>query len=180
MNWLPLFSLERFKGIVLKEFIQMRRDRLTFAMMLGIPLLQLILFGYAINVNPRHLPTDVLLADNGPQGRAILYAFKNTSYFDFVRLLKTEAEGKQALDRGEALFVINIPPNFSRDLLRGDRPAILVEADATDPVATGYAVGSISGILASALENNLKGPVAYLSGTSGPFNLQVHALYNPE
>jgi ABC-2 type transport system permease protein len=180
MNWLPQFSLERFKGIVLKEFIQMRRDRLTFIMMMGIPLLQLILFGFAINVNPRHLPTDVLLADNGPQGRAILYAFKNTSYFDFVRLLKTEAEGKEALDRGEALFVINIPQNFSRDLLRGDRPAILVEADATDPVATGYAVGAIGGILTSALQNDLKGPLAWLNGANGPFDLQVHALYNPE
>src|ERR1019366_6397788 len=180
MNWLPQFSLERFKGIILKEFIQMRRDRLTFAMMLGIPLLQLILFGYAINVNPRHLPTEVLLADNGPQGRALLYAFKNTSYFDFDRLLKTEADGKDALARGEALFVINIPQNFSRDLLRGNRPAILVEADATDPVATGYAVGAINGILTSALQNDLKGPLAYLNGTSGPFALQVHALYNPE
>ena len=180
MNWLPKFSLERFKGIVLKEFIQMRRDRLTFAMMLGIPLLQLILFGYAINVNPRHLPTEVLLADNGPQGRALLYAFQNTSYFDFVRLLKTEAEGKDALARGEALFVINIPQNFSRDLLRGDRPAILVEADATDPVATGYALGAISGILTRALQYDLKGPLAYLNGANGPFDLQVHALYNPE
>jgi ABC-2 type transport system permease protein len=180
MNWLPQFSLERFKGIVLKEFIQMRRDRLTFAMMLGIPLLQLILFGFAINVNPRHLPTEVLLADNGPYGRAILYAFKNTSYFDFVKLLKTEADGKAALDRGEALFVINIPQNFSRDLLRGDRPAILVEADATDPVATGYAVGAIGGILTSALQYDLKGPLAWLNGANGPFDLQVHALYNPE
>src|SRR5271155_103141 len=100
MNWLNRlqFSLERFKGIVVKEFIQMRRDRLTFAMMLGIPLLQLLLFGFAINVNPRHLPTDVIMADNGPQARSILYAFKNTSYFDFVRLLKTEAEGKDALN----------------------------------------------------------------------------------
>ena len=180
MNWWPQFSLERFKGIVLKEFIQMRRDRLTFAMMLGIPLLQLILFGYAINVNPRHLPTEVLLADNGPQGRALLYAFQNTSYFDFVRQLKTEAEGKEALDRGEALFVINIPQNFSRDLLRGDRPAILVEADATDPVATGYALGAISGILTRALQYDLKGPLAYLNGANGPYDLQVHALYNPE
>jgi ABC-2 type transport system permease protein len=180
MNLWPQFSFERFKGIIVKEFIQMRRDRLTFAMMLGIPLLQLILFGYAINVNPRHLPTEILLADNGPMGRSILYAFKNTSYFDFVKLLKTEAEGKEALQRGEALFVINIPPNFSRDLLRGDRPAILVEADATDPVATSYAVGSISGILTSALENDLKGPLAYLNGASGPYDLQVHALYNPE
>jgi ABC-2 type transport system permease protein len=180
MNWVPQFSVERFKGIVLKEFIQMRRDRLTFAMMMGIPLLQLILFGFAINVNPRHLPVAVLLGDNGPQGRTLLYAFKNTSYFDFDRLLKSEAEGREALARGEAQFVITIPPNFSRDLLRGDKPAILVEADATDPSATGYALSSVSALLNTALQNDLKGPLAYLAGTSGPFQLQVHALYNPE
>jgi ABC-2 type transport system permease protein len=180
MNLWSKFSFERFKGIILKEFIQMRRDRLTFAMMLGIPLLQLILFGFAINVNPRHLPTDVLLADNGPYGRSILYAFKNTSYFDFVKLLKTEEEGKEALQRGDALFVINIPQNFSRDLVRGNRPAILVEADATDPVATGYAVGAINGILNTALQNDLKGHLAYLNGASGPFTMEVHSLYNPE
>jgi len=180
MNLWSKFSTERFKGIIVKEFIQMRRDRLTFAMMLGIPLLQLILFGFAINVNPRHLPTEVLLADNGPYGRSILYAFKNTSYFDFVKLCKSEAEGKEALQRGDALFVINIPKNFSRDLLRGDRPAILVEADATDPVATGYAVGAINGILNTALQNDLKGPLAYLKGANGPFDMQVHSLYNPE
>jgi len=174
------FSMERFKGIVMKEFIQMRRDRLTFAMMLGIPMLQLILFGYAINVNPRHLPTEVLMADNGPQARAILYAFKNTSYFDFVKLCKTEAEGKGALQRGDALFVINIPENFSRDLLRGDKPTILVEADATDPVATSYAVGAINGLLTTALQNDLKGRLAYLNGTDPPFAMQVHSLYNPE
>jgi ABC-2 type transport system permease protein len=174
------FSWERFKGIVLKEFIQMKRDRLTFAMMMAVPLMQLILFGFAINVNPRHLPTEILLADNGPEGRSILYAFKNTSYFDFIRLLKTEDEGREALARGEATFVINIPPNFSRDLLRGDRPAILVEADATDPVATGYALGSLSALLNSALENDLKGPLAFLNGSNGAFDLQVHSLYNPE
>lgn len=174
------FSLERFKGIILKEFIQMKRDRLTFAMMMGIPLVQLFLFGFAINVNPRHLPAEVLLADNGPQGRAILYAFKNTSYFDFIRQVKTEAEGRAALARGEAQFVVSIPENFSRDLLRGDRPVILVEADATDPVATGYAIGSLSGLLTSALQNDLKGPLAFLKGANGPFDLQVHALYNPE
>jgi ABC-2 type transport system permease protein len=180
MNWLPQFSLERFKGIILKEFIQMRRDRLTFAMMMGIPLLQLILFGYAINVNPRHLPVDILMGDNGPQGRTILYAFKNTSYFDFNRLLKSEADGREALARGDAQFIITIPPNFSRDLLRGDKPAILVEADATDPSATGYALSSVNALLTSALHNDLKGPLNYLNGASGPFNLQVHSLYNPE
>jgi ABC-2 type transport system permease protein len=180
MNWLPQFSLERFKGIILKEFIQMRRDRLTFAMMMGIPLLQLILFGYAINVNPRHLPVDILMGDNGPQGRTILYAFKNTSYFDFNRLLESEADGREALARGDAQFIITIPPNFSRDLLRGDKPAILVEADATDPSATGYALSSVNALLTTALHNDLKGPLDYLNGASGPFNLQVHSLYNPE
>jgi len=180
MNLWPQFSSERFKGIVMKEFIQMRRDRVTFAMMLGIPLLQLILFGFAINVNPKHLPADVLLADNGPQGRTLLYAFQNTSYFNFGRLLKNEQEGRDALAQGQAQFVISIPPNFSRDLLRGDKPAILVEADATDPVATGYALSSLSTLLTTALQNDLKGPLAYLNGTSGPFDLQVHPLYNPE
>jgi ABC-2 type transport system permease protein len=180
MNWLPQFSMERFKGIILKEFIQMRRDRLTFAMMMGIPLLQLILFGFAINVNPRHLPVDILMGDNGPQGRTILYAFKNTSYFDFIRLLKSDADGREALAQGDAQFVISIPPNFSRDLLRDDRPAILVEADATDPSATGYALSSVNALLTSALHNDLKGPLHYLNGTNGPFDLQVHSLYNPE
>jgi ABC-2 type transport system permease protein len=180
MNWLPQFSMERFKGIILKEFIQMRRDRLTFAMMMGIPLLQLILFGFAINVNPRHLPVDILMGDNGPQGRTILYAFKDTSYFDFIRLLKSEADGREALARGDAQFVISVPPNFSRDILRGDRPAILVEADATDPSATGYALSSVNALLTSALHNDLKGPLNYLNGTNGPFDLQVHSLYNPE
>jgi ABC-2 type transport system permease protein len=180
MNWLPQFSMQRFKGIILKEFIQMRRDRLTFAMMMGIPLLQLILFGFAINVNPRHLPVDILMGDNGPQGRTILYAFKDTSYFDFIRLLKSEADGREALARGDAQFVISVPPNFSRDILRGDRPAILVEADATDPSATGYALSSVNALLTSALHNDLKGPLNYLNGTNGPFDLQVHSLYNPE
>jgi ABC-2 type transport system permease protein len=172
--------MERFKGIILKEFIQMRRDRLTFAMMMGIPLLQLILFGFAINVNPRHLPVDILMGDNGPQGRTILYAFKNTSYFDFVRLLKSEDDGREALARGDVQFVITVPPNFSRDLLRGDRPSILVEADATDPSATGYALSSVNALLTSALHNDLKGPLAYLKETGGPFDLPVHSLYNPE
>jgi ABC-2 type transport system permease protein len=176
----PQFSLERFKGIVIKEFIQMKRDRLTFAMMMGIPIMQLILFGYAINVNPRHLPADVIMADNGPIGRSILYAFKNTSYFDFGHLLKTEDEGREALARGQVQFVVNVPQNFSRDLLRGDKPAILVEADATDPVATGFAIGSLNQLLDSSLENDLKGSLAYLKGSAPPFDLQVHSLYNPE
>ncbi len=158
----------------------MRRDRLTFAMMLGIPLIQLTLFGYAINSDPRHLPTAVLLADQGAQGRTLLYAMKNSTYFDFVRQVKTETEGHDLLARGQVQFVINIPENFTRDFLRGDRPSLLVEADATDPAATGIALGSLGPLLDSALQNDLKGPLGSLSATSGPIDLRVHALYNPE
>jgi ABC-2 type transport system permease protein len=174
------FSLARFWAMVVKEFIQMRRDRLTFGMMVGIPLLQLILFGYAINSDPKKLPSAVLLADNGPQGRTLLYAIQNSGYFRFVRQVKTETEGREALARGEVQFVINIPENFSRDLLRGDRPAILVEADATDPGTTSNAISSLTTLLTTALQNDLKGPLDFLSGTSGPIDLRVHALYNPE
>jgi ABC-2 type transport system permease protein len=176
----PKFSFQRLFGIISKEFLQMRRDRLTFAMMLGIPLIQLTLFGYAINSDPRHLPAAVLLADQGAQGRTLLYAMKNSTYFDFVREVKTEAEGYNLLARGQVQFVINIPQNFSRDLLRGDRPALLVEADATDPAATGIALGSLPPLFDAALQNDLKGPLASLSATNGPIDLRVHALYNPE
>jgi ABC-2 type transport system permease protein len=176
----PKFSFERLRAIIVKEFLQMRRDRLTFAMMLGIPLIQLTLFGYAINSDPRHLPAAVLLADQGPQGRTLLYAMKNSTYFDFVRQVKTEAEGHDLLARGQVQFVINIPENFSRDLLRGDRPSLLVEADATDPAATGIALGSLEPLFDSALHNDLKGALGPLAGTSGPIDLRVHALYNPE
>ncbi|MGO8881170.1 MAG: ABC transporter permease [Desulfomonilaceae bacterium] len=174
------FSLARFWAMVVKEFIQMRRDRLTFGMMVGIPLLQLILFGYAINSDPKQLPSAVLLADNGPQGRTLLYAIQNSGYFRFVRQVKTETEGREALARGEVQFVINIPENFSRDLLRGERPAILVEADATDPGTTSNAISSLTALLTTALQNDLKGPLDFLASTSGPIDLRVHALYNPE
>jgi ABC-2 type transport system permease protein len=174
------FSFHRLRGIIVKEFTQMRRDRLTFAMMLGVPLLQLTLFGYAINADPRHLPAAVLLADRGPQGRTVLSAMENSTYFSFVRQVQTEAEGRDLLARGQVQFVINIPENFSRDLLRGDRPAILVEADATDPAATGNALGSLSSVINNSLQNDLKGPLASLAASDGPIDLRVHALYNPE
>src|SRR3954465_2832421 len=105
------FSFARLRGIIAKEFTQMRRDRLTFGMILGIPLLQLTLFGFAINSDPRHLPAAVLVADQGPQSRTLLAALKNSTYFDFVRQVRTEAEGRNALARGEVQFVISIPEN---------------------------------------------------------------------
>lgn len=178
-RWLH-FSIKRFWAMVVKEFVQMRRDRLTFGMMVGIPFLQLILFGYAINSDPKYLPTAVLLADNGPQGRTVLHAIKNSSYFDIVRQVHTEAEGYEVLARGEVQFVVNIPENFTRDFLRGNRPAILVEADATDPAATSNALSALTTSINTALQNDLKGPLAFIAGTEGPIDIRVHALYNPE
>jgi ABC-2 type transport system permease protein len=180
MNEHRAFSPARFWAMVMKEFVQMRRDRVTFGIMIGIPMIQLILFGFAINSDPKHLPTGVVLADRGPQGRTLLYGIQNSGYFDLVRLVKTESEGHEILARGHVQFVINIPENFSRDLLRGDRPAILVEADATDPAATSNAVGSLRTVLNTALAHDLKGSLAFLAGGNDPVDLRIHALYNPE
>ena len=174
------FALSRFWAIVVKEFIQMRRDRVTFGMMIGVPLIQLVLFGFAINADPKHLPTAVLLADYGAQGRTLLQAIRNSNYFEFVREVATEQEAEDVLLRGEVQFVINIPPNFSRDLLRGERPAILVEADATDPAATSNAIGSLRVLMAKALQQDLRGPLEPLAGGHDPIELLVHARYNPE
>lgn len=173
-------SFARFWAIVIKEFVQMRRDRVTFGMIIGIPVVQLMLFGYAINGDPKHLPTAVLLADSSQQGRSILSALKNSDYFRFVREVHSESEAEAALARGEVQFVVSIPENFGRDLLRGERPALLVEADATDPSATGNAIASLRTLLGSALQHDLKGPLSYLAGSDGPLNLRVHARYNPE
>ncbi len=174
------FSFTRFLAIIIKEFIQMRRDRVTFAMMIGIPLIQLMLFGFAINSDPKSLPTAVLMADNGPQARTLLSAIRNSGYFTFVQQVKTETEGHMLLAQGNVQFVVSIPPNFSRDLLRGDKPKLLIEADATDPAATSNAIGAVRTLLGTALLNDLKGPLASLSVESGPVELRIHALYNPE
>src|SRR5437660_9151930 len=174
------FSIARFLAMLVKEFIQMRRDRLTFGMMVGIPLLQLVLFGYAINADPKHLPAAVILADHGPEGRTLLSSLQNSGYYNLVRQVKTEVEGHDLLARGQVQFVVNIPENFSRDFVRGDRPELLVEADATDPGTTGNAIGSLSTALNMALQNDLKGPLESLAVNNGPIDLRVHSLYNPE
>ena len=175
-----LFSPARLWAIVVKEFIQMRRDRLTFGMMVGIPLIQLMLFGFAINSDPKHLATAVLLADQGPQGRTLLQSIRASGYFDFVGEVGSEAEGGELLARGEVQFFITIPSQFSRDLLRGDRPVLLVEADATDPAATGNAIGSLRTLMSGALQHDLKGPLAYLLPGAEPLELRIHPRYNPE
>ncbi len=177
---MPGFSFHRFWAIVLKEFIQMKRDRVTFAMMVGIPLMQLTLFGFAINSDPKHLPTAIRAADQGPFARTLVAALKTSGYFTLVREAATEAEAHDLLQLGEVQFVINIPEDFSRRLLRGERPRVLIEADATDPAATGPAVAAARVIAASVFARDLPGPVARLRGTDGPVEFALHAHYNPE
>jgi ABC-2 type transport system permease protein len=158
----------------------MRRDRMTFAMIIAIPLFQLFLFGYAINSDPKHLPAAALIADQGPQARTLLYAMQNSGYLDFVMQVESEAEGRRALARGEVQFVVNIPENFSRDLVRGDRPSALVEADATDPAATSGALGVLRALSPNMLQNDLKGSLYFLAPSNPAADLRIHSLYNPE
>lgn len=175
-----IFSFSRFSAIVLKEFIQMRRDKVTFLMMVMIPLIQLILFGYAINSDPKHLPTAVLSMDTGTYSRSIIAALKESDYFDIVHEARTEAETSELLDSGDVQFVLEIPVDFSRRLLRGDRPQLLLQADATDPAATGNALATVSMLGAQALDRDLKGVGSDLKLQPGPVDLVLHRKYNPE
>ena len=174
------FSPRRFWAVVVKEFIQMRRDRLTFGMMAGIPLLQLILFGFAINLNPKHLPTAVLAADSGPFVRSLVWALRNSDYFAVTRLVASEAELRGLLQRGEVQFGVSIPADFERRLRRGERPAVLVEADATDPAATGYALSALAALVDTVFERDLQGLPESLRARPGPIEVRVHRLYNPD
>ncbi len=174
-----LFSFSRLVAVMAKEFIQMRRDRLTFAMMIGIPLGQLILFGYAINSDPRHMPTVVQVRDESTFSRSFLAALENSTYFDFVGRIESEDEAQRALQSGLAAFVVVIPENFERDLVRGDRPAILVEADATDPSAASAAVAALPQLASQSLANDLSGTLAGLAQGPPPFEVIVHRHYNP-
>ncbi|MEP6941158.1 MAG: ABC transporter permease, partial [Rudaea sp.] len=137
------FSFSRWLGIVGKEFIQLKRDRLTFGMIVGIPVVQLVLFGFAINSDPKRLPTAVLIADRSEFSRSILSGLQNSGYFEFIGEAKSEQDADRMLALGTAQFVISIPADFSRRLVRGERPALLIDADATDPTATGNAISAV-------------------------------------
>jgi ABC-2 type transport system permease protein len=177
---MSLFSLSRFAAVLMKEFIQMRRDRVTFAMMIGLPIVQLMLFGFAINADPRHLPTLVELNDDGPLVRSVLAGMETSGYFDFQGMVHGPGEGEDALRRGEANFVVVIPADFERDVVRGLRPNILVAADAADPSAVGGAAAALSGIVNGAMAQALTGPLADRAGSPAPFGVIVHREYNPE
>jgi ABC-2 type transport system permease protein len=174
------FSVSRWWSVVLKEFLQLRRDRVTFAMIVGIPIVQMALFGYVINTDPKNLDTAIFDADKTDISRSFVRAMRNSGYFKFVGELPNESAGREALARGKVLFVVNIPAGFTRQLLRHERPALLVEADATDPTAAGNALGALNGITQLVVERELTGPLGSLAGSPAPFEVRVHRLYNPE
>ena len=176
----PNFSWSRWVGIIVKEFIQLRRDRLTFGMIIGIPVLQLILFGYAINADPKRLPTAVLAADSGPYSRSLLAAMQTSGYFRIERNVSSEEELDALLARGEVQFAVTIPAGFDRRLVRGERPVLLVEADASDPTATGNAIAALQQISMNGLSRDLSGPLAEMKPVLPPVEMRVHRRYNPE
>jgi ABC-2 type transport system permease protein len=177
---MSLWSWARFFAIVRKELIQLKRDRLTFAMMIGVPLLQLTLFGFAINNDPKHLPTAVVDADRTELSRSLVAAAQNSGYFQVTWSGERLADADRMIARGEVQFLIHIPAGFTRALVRGERPALLVEADASDPAASSNAVAAVSQLPGTALRDDLVGPLASLSARTDAFDLRVHRRYNPE
>lgn len=179
MRFLGL-SWARLLAILIKEFRQIRRDRLTFAMMVGVPIMQLVMFGYAINTDPRQLPLAVVEADHSPFGRSFVAALENSRYFAVTARPASEAEGDRLLDTGEVQFMLVIPPDFARRLARGEHPAMLLAADATDPSASGNALAALAAISRQAINRELTGPLASLRATDAPFEVRVQRRYNPE
>jgi ABC-2 type transport system permease protein len=174
------FSFYRFWAMALKEFIQMRRDRGTFAMMFGIPLIQLTIFGYAINTDPKHLPAVVVTGDNSPLVRTVIQALRQTTYFDIAPETVSDDQAGEMLADGDALFAITFPVSFTHDLLRGDHPQVLLQADATDPVAVGDAIGAVQQLIEQASTRDLQGTFAKLVPPPDPVDFRLHLLYNPE
>ncbi len=172
-------SLQRILSVLRKEFLQLKRDHLTLAMLVAIPLVQLILFGYAINGDPKHLPTVVAALDPSPMSRTLIRAIENTGYFD-VTEVASEAEAEQRLSHGEAQFAVVIPSDFSRKLVRGERPVVGIYGDASDPSTSGGAVSALNQLSSTALNIELRGPLASLRQPGPPFEFRIHKRYNPE
>jgi ABC-2 type transport system permease protein len=174
------FSLRRIMALLVKEFLQMRRDRLTLGMIIGVPLMQLFLFGFAINLNPKDLPTAIAIDDPGPFARSVVAALENSSYFRIMSETKDPRAARQLLQQGKVLFVVEIPVNFTRDIVKGASPDLLLEADATDPASGSYALAAFNMLATTALRDDLVGPLAARAQGPPPFNVVSHLLYNPE
>lgn len=172
-------SWSRLAAVFLKEAVQMRRDRLTFAIMIAVPILLVILFGYAINTDPRHLPAVVELREDGPLTRSFLASMRASTMVDFVAVTRDPDEGERMIRSGRASFLVVVPEGFERRLVRGERPQILIAADASDPVAASGAIGAVERIAQTAFARDFQGPLAYLAPAPPPYEIVVHRLYNP-
>jgi ABC-2 type transport system permease protein len=173
------FSFFRLWSLVVKEFAQFKRDRTTFAMVISVPLLQIILFGLAINTNPKHLPAALVNFDQGPMSRTLVHGLQNTDYFKFNHVVDTELEANQLIKRHQVLFTLTIPPDFSRKLIRGEKPSALLEVDGTDPVSVAYAVSASNGLLPSIYQFDLVGSLHTLMPSNNVAKLIVQTKYNP-
>lgn len=180
MRTIAKFSVDRWWAIVKKEFIQLKRDRVTLVMIVVIPIVQLLLFGFAINTDPKDLPTAIVSADSSVFTRSFISAMSNSSYFDLKPNVVTEKEAQRELEQGKVLFVINIPVDFTRNVLRGKTPQLLLEADATDPVAISGAVTAISAMLDNVFHEDFKGILTSFNINKSPYTINTHLLYNPE
>jgi ABC-type multidrug transport system permease subunit len=172
-----MISWRRLYALLRKEWIQVTRDPITLRFIIAVPIMQLFLFGYAINTNPQHLPTGLLSVENSKYERTIITALKNSGYYD-IRMMASEAEAERALAQGYVLFVLAFPPNFDRAIDRGDRPSVLIDADATDPTAIGNATAALATVT-GALDRDLP-PVMRTTPVAPPFQFVIHARYNPE
>jgi ABC-2 type transport system permease protein len=173
-------SWARTWAVFVKEFQQMLRDRLTFGMAVGVPVLQLLLFGYAINTDPKGLPTALVAHEASPLSRSLASALQHTGYFRVTLQTEDEARAQALLAEGQVQFVVTIPAGFWRDVVRGERPPVLgVTADATDPSASGNAIAALQGVVEQALRHDLVGALERQPGMP-PFELRVHRRYNPE
>ncbi|MDD2325498.1 MAG: ABC transporter permease [Alphaproteobacteria bacterium] len=173
-------SFYRIGAVLIKELRQLRRDKPTLGIMIMIPIVQLMLFGYAINTDPKYQPTALLIQDYSPFTRTLLAGFQNTDYFSMVKVVSNDREGHDLLQKGEVQFVITVPTNFARSIIRQEKPRLLIEADATDPTAAANALSALNGIITKALEHDMTGPLAALQPKGAAIDVTVHRLYNPE
>jgi ABC-2 type transport system permease protein len=174
------FSLRRLWAIIAKETIQMRRDRITFAMMLGVPLLQLVLFGYAINNDPKGLPAALVTTSQDHYTRAMVAAMENTGYYRFNHVVASAREADRLIRSGEVSFVVTIPSDFARRVERGDHPQMLIEADATDPSVASGAISTLGTVAAQALLREQSAEALAARQSTAALEVVVHRLYNPE
>lgn len=179
MNMNNTFSFFRLFGLIAKEFRQLLRDHSTFALIIGLPIVQLTLFGLAINTNPKYLPAALVNFDDGPFARTMVHELQNTQYFNFNYVTHSMAEADNLIATHQVLFTLNIPSNFSKDLVRGKHPSALLEVDGTDPVSVSYALSAANTMINTIFQYDLKGPLQELNPVKGPADLRVHVKYNP-